>query len=89
VFHAVPEQPTDLTERIMFVATAAKGVLLHARPDLIDHLGAQPDYVEGVQHGDSVRQAVADRVGVATKRIQRGLLHAVDRSSGWVFSQAL
>jgi hypothetical protein len=38
MFHAVPEQPTDLIEGIVFVAAAAKGVLLHATPDLIDHL---------------------------------------------------
>jgi hypothetical protein len=36
--------------------------LLDAAADFVDDLGAQPDHVEGVQHGDRIREAVADRV---------------------------
>jgi hypothetical protein len=32
----VTQEPTDLIERVVFVAAAAQGVLLHATPDLID-----------------------------------------------------
>ena len=73
VFHAVAEQPADLVERVVFVAAAAQGVLLHAAADLVDDLGAEPDHVEGVEHGDRVGQAVADRVGVSAERIQGGM----------------
>jgi len=31
MFHAVPEQPADLIHRVVLVAAAAQGVLLHAR----------------------------------------------------------
>jgi hypothetical protein len=64
----------------VFVAAAAKGVLLHATPDLIDHLRAQPDYVKGIEHRDRVRKAVVDGVGVSAERIQRGLFHTVDEA---------
>jgi len=37
-------------------------------------LGAEPDHVEGVEDGDRVGQLVADGVGVAAERVQRGLL---------------
>jgi hypothetical protein len=62
----------------MFVAAAAQGVLLHAAPDLIDHLGAQPDHVEGVEDGDRIGQPVTNGVGISPKWVERGLLHAVD-----------
>jgi hypothetical protein len=38
VFDAVPQQPADLIQRVVFVAAAAQGVLLHPTPDLIDYL---------------------------------------------------
>jgi hypothetical protein len=37
-------------------------VLLHSSPDLINCLGAEPDHMECVEHGDGVRQAVTDGV---------------------------
>jgi hypothetical protein len=37
-------------------------VLLHPSPDLINCLGAEPDHMECVEHGDGVRQAVTDGV---------------------------
>jgi hypothetical protein len=46
VFDAVAESSADLIERVVFVATAAQRVLLHATADLIDYLGAQPDHVK-------------------------------------------
>ena len=41
VFHAVAEQPADFVERVVFVAAAAQGVLLHASADLVDDLGGR------------------------------------------------
>ena len=64
------------------MAAAAQGVLLHATPDLIDDLGPQPDHVEGIEHSDRVREAVADCVGVSAERIQRSMFHAVDEAVG-------
>ena len=74
VLDAVAEQAADLVERVVLVAAVTEGVLLDAAADLVDDLGAEPDHVEGVEHGDRVGQLVADRVGVATERVQRGLL---------------
>jgi len=74
VFDPMPEQPTDLVERVVFVAAVAEGVLLDAAADLVDDLGAEPDYVEGVEDGDRVGQLVSDGVGVAAERVQRCLL---------------
>jgi hypothetical protein len=45
--------------------------------------------VEGIQHGDRVREAVADGVGVAAERVQRGLFHAVDKALGLGFQPGL
>jgi hypothetical protein len=36
------------------VAAAAQGVLLHAAADFVDHLGAEPDQLEGVDDRDRV-----------------------------------
>jgi hypothetical protein len=85
VFDAVAEQPANLVERVVFVATPAEGVLLDAAADLVDDLGAEPDHVEGVQHRDRVREAVTDRVGIPAKRVQGGSLHAVDELVGLGF----
>jgi len=49
VFRAVAEQPADLVQRVVLVAAAAQGVLLHAAADFVDRLGAEPDHVEGVE----------------------------------------
>src|SRR5215213_440246 len=38
MLHTVAEEPADLIERVVFVAAAAQGVLLHSTPHLIDHL---------------------------------------------------
>ena len=62
VFDAVPEEPADLIEGIVFVATAAQGALWHATSDLIDHLGAQPDHVAGVEDGDRIGQPVMNGI---------------------------
>ena len=67
VLHTVAEQATDLVERIVLVASVAEGVLLDAAADLVDHLGGQPDHMEGIQHRDRVGQLVADRVCIATE----------------------
>jgi hypothetical protein len=58
VFSAVAQESADLIERVMFTAAVAECVLLHALPHLVDHLRSEPDDVEGVEHGDGVRQAV-------------------------------
>ena len=76
-------------EGIVFVAAAAQDVLLHATPDLIDHLGPQPDHVEGIEHSDRVREAVADRVGISAERIQGGLFDAVDEPIWLCFQPGL
>ena len=89
VLHAVAEQPADLVERVVLVAAVAEGVLLDAAADLVDDLGAEPHDVERVEHRDRVGQPVADRVGVAPERVQRGGLDAVDARSGWASSQLL
>jgi hypothetical protein len=89
VFDAVAEQPADLVERVVFVATPAERVLLDAAADFVDDLGAEPDHVGGIQHGDRVREAVADRVRIPPKRIRAAVSHAVDELVGLAFSQAL
>jgi hypothetical protein len=48
VLSAVREQAADLVERIVLVATVPENVLLDATPDLVDHLGAEPHDMEGV-----------------------------------------
>jgi hypothetical protein len=40
LFRAVPEQPADFIQRVVFVAAMAEGVLLHRPSDRIDHMGA-------------------------------------------------
>ena len=60
------------------MAAPVQGFLLDAAADLVDDLGAQLDDVEGVEHRDGVGQLVADRVGVAAERVQRGVLDAGD-----------
>jgi hypothetical protein len=62
---------------------------LHARADLVDYLGAEPDYVEGVEDRDRVRKPVVDGVRVAAERVESGLLDAVEEPSGCAFGQAL
>jgi hypothetical protein len=52
VFHAVAEEPADLIERVVFVTASAQSVLLDAAADFVDDLGAEPDHVKGVKHGD-------------------------------------
>jgi hypothetical protein len=39
MFHPVAEEPADLIQRVVLVTAPAKGVLLHASPEFIDHLG--------------------------------------------------
>jgi hypothetical protein len=59
VLAAAAEQTADLVQRVVFVAAPAEGVLLDSAADLIHHLGAEADDVEGVQNGDRVRELVA------------------------------
>ena len=82
------EQAADLVQRVVLVATPVQGVLLDAAADLVDDLGAELDDVERVEHGDRVGQLVADRVGVATERVQGGLVIPAVNSSGCALSQA-
>jgi hypothetical protein len=73
----------------VFVTAAAQSVLLHPTPDLIDHLGAQPDHIKGIEYRDCVPQVVTDAVAVTAERVQRGLLNASMKPSSRVFNQAL
>jgi hypothetical protein len=84
VFHTVAEEPADLIKRVVFVAAAAQGVLLHPTPDLIDHLSPQPHHMEGIKHRHRVREAVMNRVGIAAERIQGGVIDAIDELLGLV-----
>ncbi|MBO0879701.1 MAG: hypothetical protein J2P17_04890 [Mycobacterium sp.] len=72
------EQPADAVERAVFVPAPVQGLLLHPAADLVDDLGAEPDDVERVEHGDRVWELVADGVGVAAERVQGGVLDAGD-----------
>jgi hypothetical protein len=72
VLQAVPQQAADLVERVVLVAAPAELFLLHAAADLVDDLGAELDDVEGVEHLHRVGQRVAQGVGVAAERVQRG-----------------
>jgi hypothetical protein len=74
----VPEQPSDLVERVVFVPASTQRVLLHSPSDLVNDLGAEPDHVKGVKDGDRVGQPVMNGVRISPKRIKRSLLHAVD-----------
>jgi hypothetical protein len=74
----VAEEPADLIERVVFVPASAQSVLLDAAADFVDDLGAEPDHVKGVKHGDHVGQPVMNGVRISPKRIKRRLLHAVD-----------
>jgi len=71
------------------VAAPTEGVLLDPATDLIDDLGAEPHHVEGVQDRHRVRQALVDSVRIPTKRVQRGLLDAVDEPVGLGFQPSL
>ena len=46
-------------------------VLLDPAADLVDHGRSKLQDMEGVQNGDGLGQFVADRVRVATERVQR------------------
>ena len=85
VFDAVPEQPADLVERVVFVPASTERVLLHPPSDLVNDLGAEPDNVEGVKDRDRVGQPVMNGVRISTKWVQRSLLHAVDEPVGLGF----
>ena len=76
VLDAVAQQPADLVERVVLVAAPAERLLLDAAADLVDDLGAELDDVEGVEDRDRVGQLVADGVGVAAERVERGVLDA-------------
>jgi hypothetical protein len=54
------------------VAAAAELLLLDAAADFVDDLGAELDDVEGVQDLHRIGQAVAQGVGVAAERVERG-----------------
>jgi hypothetical protein len=73
---SVPQQPADLVQRLGLVPVVAEDVLLHAAAGLVDHLGAELDHVERVQHGDCVVRAVADRLGLPAEGVQRVALGA-------------
>ncbi len=55
---AVPEQPTDLVERVVLVAAAVQLLLLDAAADLVDDLGAELDDVDGIEDLHGVGQRV-------------------------------
>ena len=69
VLDTVPQDPVDLVERIILVASVAEGVLLNPASDLTDYLRDESDDVEGVDDRDGVQQLVTDRVGIAAERI--------------------
>jgi hypothetical protein len=73
VLPAVAEQPTDLVQRVVLEPAVTELFLLHPAADFVDDLGAQLHDVEGVQDRDGVGQLVADRVGVAPERVERGV----------------
>jgi hypothetical protein len=50
----------------------AEQFLLHAAATLLHRLQPEPDHMEGIEDGGGVLELVADSVGVATRRIQRG-----------------
>jgi len=58
---------------VMFVAGAAQGVLLDA-PDLVKDLGAKPDRMEPIEHYQRVKEAIMNRLGIATERIPRRVI---------------
>jgi hypothetical protein len=89
VFDAVPEQPSDLVERVVFVPASTERVLLHPPSDLVNDLGAEPDHVEGVKDGDRLGQPVMNGVRISPKWVQRSLLHAVNESVGLRFQPGL
>jgi hypothetical protein len=89
MFHAVPEEPADLVERVVFVAAAAQRVLLHPPTDFIDYLSSEPDHMERVEDRHHVREAVLNRVGVAAERIQGGVVDAIDERLGLVLQPCL
>ena len=89
VLDTMTEQAADPVERVVLVAAVAEGVLLDAAPDLVDHLGSQPDHMEGIQHRDRVRQLITDRVRIATERIQCGFFDGGGESVGLVLQPGL
>jgi hypothetical protein len=85
VFCAVPEQPSDLVERVVFVPASTECVLLHPPLDLVNDLGVEPDHVKWVKDGDRLGQPVLNGVRISPKWVQRSLLHAVDEPVGLGF----
>ena len=53
---AVTEQAADLVERVVFMAAVTQLFLLDAAADLVEHLCAEADDVEGVHHRGRVGQ---------------------------------
>jgi hypothetical protein len=78
VFVAVAQQSADLVERVVSITAPVQGVLLDAAPHLVDDLGAEVHDMEGVKHRDSIREFVTDGVGVATERVECGVLDRVE-----------
>jgi hypothetical protein len=53
-----------MLERVVFVPASAQSVLLDAAADFVDDLGAEPDHVKGVKHGDRVGQPFMNGVRI-------------------------
>ena len=69
---AGPKRVADSIQRVVFAATVAELLLLHPPAGFFHGLQSEADHVERVQHGNGVVELVADRVAVATERVQRG-----------------
>jgi hypothetical protein len=77
VVRAGAQDVADPVERVTGVAAVAQGVLLDPAADLIQGLPGELDHVERVKDRGRLGQLVAQRVGVAAERVQRGDLEPV------------
>lgn len=74
---AAAQPSADLVERVAVVPAVSEGLLLHPATDLVQHVEAELDHVERVQHAHRRRQRVGQGGGVAPERVERGQPDAV------------
>lgn len=78
----------DVEQGVVLASAVPESVLLNAAADIVDHGHSQADDMERVDHGDGLRQFVADGVGVAAERVQGGDFDSLVKSGPCALSQS-
>jgi hypothetical protein len=79
-FLADAQYPTELEQRVVLVAAASEGLLLHAAADVVDRGVGELAHVEVIQHQLRVGEphlGVGQRRAVRRRRVERRDPHAL------------